>query len=108
MPITETILPYDQMELNKKILATKPGEENIILDDVQTHLKKKGYAVYQQSEDEIIDVELRSAKCTVFLIGGEFKVGDEDVAGQGEGYLVENEKTIQLQKYTVVVIIDEN
>ena len=44
----------------------------------------------------------------MFLIGGRFKVGEEEVTERGEGHLVEDEKTIQLQRYTVVVVIDDN
>jgi len=108
MPVTKSVRPKHQKELNKKILATKPGEENIILEDVQSHLDKRGHAIYQQTEQDIADVNLTATKCIIFLIGGKFKVGEELVAVRGEGYLVENEKIIQLQRYTVVVIIDQD
>jgi hypothetical protein len=44
-------------------------------------------------------------KCIVFLVYGKFKVGEVEVPQAGIGYLVENEKTIQLQPLTGVVII---
>lgn len=44
----------------------------------------------------------------MFLIGGRFKAGSEEYSERGEGYLVEDEETIELQRLTVVVIMDEN
>jgi len=110
MPVTVPgIIPKQQKELNDKINATIPGvEEYIILADVQSHLGRRGHAVYQQTQQDIADVHLTATKCIIFLIGGKFKVGEKLVTGLGEGYLVENEKTIQLQTYTVVVIIDQD
>jgi len=107
MPVTSSIIPKDQKELNKKILATKPGQENIILEDVQSHLGKWGPASYQQIEKGFRDVTLTAAKCIVFLITGKFKVGGEAVTKGGEGHLVEDEGTIQLQSSTAVVIINQ-
>lgn len=124
MPITKSIIPEDRMALNKKILATKPGEEGIILRDVKAHvndrykyegimpnyrqLEIQGHAIYHQAQDNVADVALMTTKCMVFLVGGKFKVGEELVTVPGEGYMVESEKTIQLQRYTVVVIIEQD
>lgn len=55
-----------------------------------------------------LEVALTAIRCTVFLIGGRFKAGGEEYSEHGEGYLVEDEETIELQRLTVVVIIDKN
>ena len=47
-------------------------------------------------------------KEVVFLIKGKFKVGGEEYSRVGYAYRVENEKTIQLDKGTLVVINDDN
>jgi hypothetical protein len=53
------------------------------------------------------DVMLPAPKCIVFLIGGKFKVGEKEETNRGVGHVVENEDSIQLQSYTIVVIIDQ-
>jgi hypothetical protein len=58
--------------------------------------------------EDAVDVALTAAKCIVFLIGGKFKVGEKVETVRGQGYIVENEKTIELQRYTIVVIIDQD
>ena len=58
--------------------------------------------------DTTKDVSLMAKKCIVFLIGGKFKVGEEEATIRGVGHLVENEDKIQLQTYTIVVIIDQD
>lgn len=52
-------------------------------------------------------MNLSATKCIIFLLGGQFKVGEELVTERGIGYTVENENMIQLQRYTIVVIIDQ-
>jgi hypothetical protein len=54
------------------------------------------------------DVQLTATKCIVFLIGGKFKVGEKEATERGVGHLVEGEERIQLQSYTIVVIIDQD
>lgn len=51
---------------------------------------------------------LTASKYIIFLIGGQFKVGDSDIVTQGVGYLVADEEKIQLQPKTIVVIIDQD
>jgi hypothetical protein len=58
--------------------------------------------------DTVKDVPLTAKKCIVFLIGGKFKVGDDTATIRGVGHPVENEEKIQLQTYTIVVIIDQD
>ena len=71
-------------------------------------LERRGPASYQQTEEGFRDVPLTAAKCIVFLIRGNFKVGGDITSRGGEGHLVENEGTIQLQSYTAVVIINQD
>ena len=51
---------------------------------------------------------LTAKECIVFLIGGKFKSGGVEVNIRGLGHLLENETNIQLQSWTIVVIIDRN
>ena len=64
-----------------------------------------GSAVYQQSPSGARDVNLEAEKCIVFLIAGKFKVGGRNDYEKGQAYVVENEKTIQLEQSAAVVII---
>ena len=41
MPVTKTTRPKRRKELNEKIAATQPGEENIILEEVQSHVSAR-------------------------------------------------------------------
>ncbi|KAL5313248.1 hypothetical protein ACEPPN_018981 [Leptodophora sp. 'Broadleaf-Isolate-01'] len=108
MPVGTSIRPRDLRELNDKVLKTIPGkEEYLILEYVQSHLGIRGHAVYDQARENIKDVNLSATKCIIFLLGGQFKVGEELVTERGIGYTVENENMIQLQRYTIVVIIDQ-
>jgi len=107
MPVTPSFLkPKNPRELNDKILNTPPGEEHLIPEYVKTHLKEKGHAIYKHTAASPVDVSLTSAECIVFLIGGKFMVGGEEVSKRGHGHLLENEETIQLQGWSIVVIID--
>ena len=123
MPVKESIKPKDPKDLRQKIVSTKPGQEKTILQDVQTHvsigqksprifadyvqLGKRGSASYQQTEEGTRDVELMASKCIIFLITGEFQVRGIDITTAGEGHIVEDESTIQLQPYTAVAIINQ-
>jgi len=107
MPVIESIKPQNRKDLERKIKATKPGEESTILEDVQTHLEKWGSASYRQTEEGTRDVDLTASKCIIFLITGEFKVGEVEITTAGEGHVVENETKIQLQPYTAVAIINQ-
>ena len=51
------------------------------------------------------DVLITALICIVFLVRGWFKARNEDLKIQGTGYQIENEKYIQLQENTIVVII---
>jgi hypothetical protein len=70
-------------------------------------LGKWGSASYQQTEEDTRDVPLTAGKCVIFLITGKFQVGAVEINRAGEGHLVENETTIQLQTYTAVAIINQ-
>jgi len=105
MPVIGSIKPRDAIELRNKIVATKPGAENIILVEVQNHLDRHGFSSYQQIEDGEREVTLKAPNSIVFLIIGKFKVGEVEITQEGEGHVLEGESTIQLQKYTAITII---
>ncbi|KAJ8067030.1 hypothetical protein OCU04_004410 [Sclerotinia nivalis] len=107
MPIQSPIKPEDSEGLRSKILATKPGQEGIIIADVKSHLGESGYATYEQATIDTRDVAL-TGKCIVFLIRGTFEVGEENIHRNGLAYPVEDEGSIRLQQKTVVVIIKKN
>ncbi|KAM3064718.1 hypothetical protein ACMFMG_010638 [Clarireedia jacksonii] len=107
MPVQSPVKPEDSEGLRSKILATKPGQEGIIIADVKSHLSESGYGTYQQATTDARDVAL-TGKCIVFLIRGTFEVGEENIYGAGLAYLVEDEGSIRLQPYTVVVIIKKD
>ena len=64
--------------------------------------------IYTHSVKSEKDVPLTAKKCIVFRIGGKFKVGREEATLRGVGHLVENEEKIQLQPYTIVVVINQD
>ncbi|CAG8980094.1 hypothetical protein HYALB_00012560 [Hymenoscyphus albidus] len=107
MPIQNPIEPVDSEGLRTKILATKPGQEKVILTEVKNHLEKSGYATYQQTIEETREVGL-TGKCIVFLIRGAFEVGGNTISSNGLGHPVHDEKTLRLQQNTVIVIINTN
>jgi len=122
MPITVSFDPQNLPELQKKLIATnyKPGQEEYICQQVQSHLNKWGDPAYLQSPTKIEKFSLPAKKCIVFLIRGNFSVGSpsseadggdtnwESVSTEWQGQLVENESTLRLQKETAVVIIELN
>ncbi len=67
-----------------------------------------GFAVYQQSPYGARDVKLTAEKCVVFLIRGKFQVDGRNDYEKGQAHVVENEKTIQLEQGTAVVIISRD
>lgn len=68
--------------------------------------EKRGLGILRRTST-VIDVELPSAKCIVFLLIGAFKVGEDDKKEAGMGYLIHDEKTIQLQGGTVVAMMNQ-
>lgn len=106
MPVTDKFIPKESEALKEKIRSNP--EDPSIPEQVKAHLEKSGHAVYAYSLRNPKDVQLSSVKCIIFLIGGVFEVGEERCTIQGIGYLVEKEAEIQLQKNTIVVIIDQS
>ena len=64
-----------------------------------------GYAYHEQTEDEAMDVELTTSRCTVFLLTGGIELGRRSFDQRGMGYLAEDEEVPSLQSNTSVVII---
>jgi len=104
MPVKESIKPQDPTGLQQKITA---GKVEAVVQDVQTHLNRWGSASYQAIMEGTKDVSLPSRRCVIFLITGKFQVRGVEVATAGEGHMVEDEATIQLQSFTAVVIINQ-
>jgi len=107
MPVQSPIKPADSEGLRAKILATKPYQEGIILAEVKAHLDISGNATYEQTIDDTREVAL-GGKCIVFLIRGSFEVGGCTISRNGLGHPVYDEKGLQLQQHTALVIIDTN
>jgi len=104
MPVKESIKPQDSIGLQRKITA---GKVEAIVQDVKTHLNRWGSASYQAVLEGTKDVSLPSSRCVIFLITGKFQVGGVEATTAGEGHIVEDETTIQLQSFTAVVIINQ-
>jgi hypothetical protein len=123
MPVTNSFRPKRQKELVKKLKENKPGQEAQLLIDVKSHVSNRlkymviftnhkqlelhGSAVYRQSPDGATDVNLTAKKSIVFLITGQFKVGEKDDYEKGQAHVVEDEETIQLEQGAAAVIIDQ-
>ena len=60
------------------------------------------------SIDTTKDVSLTAKKCIIFLIRGKFKISEQEETNYRVGHLVENKDKIQLQTYTIVVIINQD
>ena len=122
MPVTDSYKPEHEQALIEKVKANQPGEEGQLVADVTSHvsdglkyrgifanykqLKEKGSGRYRQSPLGETDVTLTAEKCVIFLIRGKFSVDGKDLSERGVAYVVEKERTMQLKKGAVVVILD--